>query len=965
MLDWIPTKLFSSKAARDSRKLQRLVSDVTLREKRFAHFNIDDCHHQTAIWRSELQALDIDDADSVDAHLKLLCPDAFALVRHASRLLREQDPDWNLVPYDVQIAGGCVLFDSSIAEMATGEGKTITAVAPAYLRALVGRGVHMVTANDYLASRDAEWMGKLFGILGLSTGCLQNGQSNQVRREMYARDITYGTSSEFGFDYLRDNGLARSAQSQVQRDHYLAIVDEVDSVLIDEARTPLIITTPGTAQPKFLQTHVPDVARLVKAQVAHCNAMIGEARSLSGAGGDRSTDDEVGMLLYKCRLAQPLHPGLRRMKQESSLLRLLERADLYFHQESRRNELFSLKEELLFWIDERTHNAELTDKGCHFMAPGCPELFQVGDLTSALAAIEDSKLNSEEKQERRDRLEADAAEHGRRIHEVRQLLKAFSLYERDRNYLVKDGEIVILDQAQGREMPGRRWSDGLHQAVEAKEGVTIQPESETVASITVQNYFRLYERLAGMTGTAMSDSGEFKDIYGLDVIAVPTHRPCQRIDRNDQVFKTRKEKYQATVGEIKAAYERKQPVLVGTASVDTSETFSRLLKREGIPHQILNARHHDREAEIIARAGEAGSVTISTNMAGRGTDIRLGDGVADLGGLCVIGTERHESQRVDRQLRGRCARQGDPGTSMFFLSLEDDLMRRVDNNGRIAAILEKVGHVEGEPLASPLLTRTISGTQRRVEKSDYERRRQTLKYDDVVNRQRSCIYDWRNQLLHAQHGQDWLFEALPECMESIVQIENANDYSTWTLSFSPEIETIAEPLREELEALANEGAEDRLHARLIDGITCHIRDACAAIDPDIVSADEFVRQTMLTAIDREWQSHLVELDVLRERIGFMHLAQKDPLVEFTREASFIFRNSLDRTRRGIVAAAREGLVEAAAAERRILAQRNRPAESDLQLNLAVRPRDLRRSGRNSPCPCGSGRKFKKCCGVRV
>ena len=966
MLNWIPAKLFMSKSARDSRSLRRFVSDVTEREKRFENFTIEDCHHQTSVWRSEVQALGPDRLNALDAHLKLIAADAFALVRQASRLLAARDSQWKLIPFDVQIAGGNVLFQGNIAEMATGEGKTLTAVAPAYLRALAGRGVHMVTVNDYLAARDADWMGKMFATLGLTTGCLQNDQSPEQRRAMYACDITYGTSSEFGFDYLRDNGLARSAGMQVQRGHYFAIVDEVDSVLIDEARTPMIITTAGSARPSFLPVYVSSVARLVKEQTTHCNQLIQEARDLFGDGTHRDTDAAVGMLLYKCRLAQPLHPGLRRLKQDPTLLRLLENATLYFHIDSRRSELFAMKDELLFWIDERSHDAELTDRGCRFMSPDCPELFQVGDLMSALAGIDHLDATPEIKQQRRDRLEADAEEHGRRIHEVRQLLKAFCLYEKDRNYLVKDGDVVILDEAQGREMPGRRWNDGLHQAVEAKEGVTIQPESETMASITVQNYFRLYDHLAGMTGTAMSDAGELKDIYGLDVIQVPTHRPCQRVDLQDQVFKTRKEKYQAAVREIKAAHGRSQPVLVGTASVEASETFSRLLKRENIPHQVLNARHHDREAAIIARAGEPGAVTISTNMAGRGTDIQLSGGVADLGGLIVIGTERHESQRVDRQLRGRCARQGDPGTSVFFLSLEDHLMRRIDNGGKMAAILDKAGHVEGEPLASPMLTRTLSGAQKRVEKTDYEQRRRTLRYDEVVNGQRSCIYDWRNELLQAAHPQDWLFEALPDCLSSVVNIELLDDGSgSSTLTFAPEVEYFALPLRDELEALAQERDPRPVHARLEDAIVCHVREAVATIDSELVSPGEFLRQAALTKIDREWQAHLVELEALRERIGFQALAQKDPLVEFTREASFVFRDRLDCIRRGIIAAAREGLVAASRAEARILAERLRPAESEIRLNFDVRPRDLQPSGRNAVCPCGSGRKFKKCCGVRA
>ena len=958
MLDWIP--LFS-KPDRDARRLSRIINNICEHEARFEHLDSkQDFAAQTEVWRAELDSLGKEPGRR-ESHLQLLAADAFALVRAAARWLSGNDPDWHLVPYDVQLAGGRMLFDGKIAEMATGEGKTLTAVAPAYLRALTGRGVHLVTVSDYLARRDANWMGKLFGVLGLTVGCLAHDLPFEERKAAYQSDVTYGTASEFGFDYLRDHGMARSAGQQVQRDRYYAMIDEVDSVLIDEARTPLIISAASDELPRFLADYAPKVAALSKAQSRLCHDLVRRAKQLaSRPERDAEDDREIGLLLYQCSLAHPLHPGLTKLKQDPGLLRLLENTNLFFHQDHERNRLIELKEELYFWIDERSHHAELTDRGCRFLAPECPELLQVGDLASALAEIDGSGLDGAVRERKRSLLERDAEFHAQRIHEIRQLVKANALYQRDRHYLLQNGEIIILDEAKGRPMPGRRWSDGLHQAIEAKEGVIIQPETETCATITLQNYFRQYEVLAGMTGTASADAAEFSDIYQLDVVKIPTHRPCQRIDANDKVYRTRNEKLHALAGEIAAAHERGQPVLVGTASVEASETVSRMLDRLGIRHEVLNARHPEREAEIVARAGFRGAVTISTNMAGRGTDIVLGEGVDQLGGLYVIGTERHESQRVDRQLRGRCARQGDPGRSAFFLSLEDDLMRKLDNAGRLAAILERVEHEKGEALEHGLLTRAIASAQQRVEKAHYEARRRTLKYDDVVNRQRMFLYDWRDALLRAPNGQDWLFEALPDCMHAAHRLEHNPDPSLW---IEPTVrELLPGKERETLEELAIEGNPAKIVARLIDSLTAHVRTGCENIDSDMISPTEIIRQSALEAIDHHWKNHLHELDALRDRIHFHRFAQKDPQVEFAREASYIFKDCLEAIHLALLRVAVRLPDVASRAQERILEARRQPAATELKLNLAPsRTYEKRRVSRNSPCPCGSGRKFKKCC----
>jgi preprotein translocase subunit SecA len=598
-------------------------------------------------------------------YLENILPDAYAVVKNAARRLSGSDVlvsghpvKWDMVHFDVQIMGGIAVHRGMIAEMQTGEGKTLVATLPVYLNALTGLGVHVVTVNDYLAKRDSEWMGALLQSLGLSIGCIRNQMPPSQRRLAYACDITYGTNSEFGFDYLRDNGTATTKDEQVQRGHYLAIIDEVDSVLIDDARTPLIITGEATRDTDEFQTLKPIVEQLVKRQTELCNQFAAEAKRLLEAGDSAA----AGLTIFKLKLGQPRNRQFLRFMEDPELRRLVEKTELSSRHGPFQKEIFKLKEELFFVIDEKGHDAELMEKGRACLSPGDPEAFTLPDIAALLAAVDSTPdLSPERRAAAKRDVHTHTQDQAARIHGIAQLLKAYCLYERDVHYVVRDGKVTIIDESTGREMAGRRWSDGLHQAVEAKEKVSIEKESQTFATITIQNYFRLYEKLAGMTGTAETEAAEFQQTYQLDVLPLPTNAPNIRVDENDQVFKTRREKFNAVIDRIGRAHANGQPVLVGTASVESSETLSRLLKRAKIGHSVLNAKFHEQEADIVALAGERGAVTVSTNMAGRGTDIKLGAGVAALGGLLVIGTERHPSRRVDRQLRGRCARQGDPG----------------------------------------------------------------------------------------------------------------------------------------------------------------------------------------------------------------------------------------------------------------------------------------------------------------
>ena len=926
-------------------------------------------------------------------YLEQILPDAYAVVKNGARRMCgrqisvcDQLLTWEMVHFDVQLIGGIALHRGMIAEMQTGEGKTLVATLPVYLNALTGLGVHIVTVNDYLARRDSEWMGSLYKFLGLTVGCIQNQMYPQDRREQYLCDITYGTNSEFGFDYLRDNGMATAVDEQVQRAHYLAVIDEVDSILIDEARTPLIISGPATVSSHQYDTYKPLIERLVKKQTELCNDLAAEAKAKLESGDTEG----AGRAIFKLKLGQPRNRQFMRLMEEPENRRLLEKTELSFYQDAQKRELFAIKEELYFTIDEKAHDADLMEMGRNFLSPNDPDAFVLPDLGQAYGDIDaDPSLSDEERFARKEALQTRLDQQGEKMHNISQLLKAYCIYEKDVQYVVSDGKVVIVDENTGREMPGRRWSDGLHQAVEAKEGCVIERETQTYATITIQNYFRLYEKLAGMTGTAETEAAEFSDIYKLDVLPIPTNQPNKRIDLNDQVFKTRREKFNAVVKKIAEAHEKGQPVLVGTASVEASETLSRLLKREKIEHQVLNAKYHRQEAEIIAQAGQRGGVTVSTNMAGRGTDIKLGPGVAELGGLFVIGTERHESRRVDRQLRGRCARQGDPGLSQAYLSFEDDLMRNFAAAERMTQMMERFGMEDGEALEHSWLNRSVETAQKRVEQRNYIWRKRVLDFDDVMNKQREVVYGYRNEVLSTETPRDLVTEIIEKVIPANVigYFEGRDDQSPDLTELYHWIQGNL-PVRVKLEEIQKAQVPEVITTLLVDRVKEAYEARTSTLPPEILEQEE--RRMVLAAIDKQWQAHLYNMDALREGVYLRAQGQKDPLVEYKNEAYSLFVelmgnieqeafHNLFRSAAAIEAFIRQlqsnpHQLQSAEVEEEIT-QENigrsagaallpSPEAPTIKLNLPKRRPsfDIANSGRNAPCPCGSGKKFKQCCG---
>ena len=892
-------KLFAGshnrKFLRDCAPVVRRINAI---EQEYQRLSDDALRAKTAEFRARHAK-----GESLDA----LLPEAFAAVKNAARRLCgsrkvvcEHEQVWEMVHFDVQLIGGMALHQGKIAEMATGEGKTLVATLPLYLNALSGRNCQLVTVNDYLARRDSQWMGHLLEWLGLSVGCIQNQMSSEDRKAAYACDITYGTASEFGFDYLRDNGMALSAEEQVQRDHHFCIVDEIDSVLIDEARTPLIISGPVAEEREPPYPRLRDeVAKLVDLQEKLVDRLLSELRTELGklAEGAEPSQDSLDKL-WLASHGIPRHPGLLRLKENGRLVKLLERHEGVLASEIEKDRRFHLKERLYFSINERNHEADLTQMGRDALRPGDPDAFVLPDLPTRFVELDrDPSLTPERRAELRTEAEATYVRVSEDIHAIGQLLKAYTLYEVDKQYVVQDGKVKIVDENTGRIMEGRRWSDGLHQAVESKEGVPLEPENKTYATVTIQNYFRMYRKLAGMTGTAETEASEFHDIYRLPVVTIPTHRPCIRVDENDIVFKTRREKFDYAVKEIVEANRRGQPVLVGTASVEASEALSRLLTKNRVAHNVLNAKQHQREAEIIALAGQRGAVTIATNMAGRGTDIRLGEGVRELGGLYVLGTERHESRRVDRQLRGRCSRQGDPGRSRFLVSLEDDLMRLFSNAGIISSMLEK-SFKEGEPLEHPLLNRSIGTAQKRVEGQNYSIRKRLLQYDDVLNQQRQIVYAVRNRALHSDAPREALLELVSEEVEDrlgpvfpeggAADAREATAFCDWFLTsfhlrLDPE-ELLCRTLEQSRELAVGRvrqfqaGRESHEPAEMLRYLERHV---------------------VLRAVDRNWQNHLTEMEDLRRGVGLRTYAQKDPLNEYKAEAFRAFERLMRQLRNDV------------------------------------------------------------------
>ena len=1026
MIGYIVKKFIGSKNDREVKRLRPLVTKINAFEAELQKLSDDALRQKTAAWKEEISK--IQDDEELARRLNEILPEAFAVVKNACRRLcgtnitvREHPLAWEMIPFDVQLIGGYALHSGKIAEMATGEGKTLVATLPVYLNALSGRGVHLVTVNDYLAARDGEWMGAVYKFLGLTVGCILHDQPPRVRREQYNCDITYGTNAEFGFDYLRDNGMASRKEEQVQRGHYYAIVDEVDSILIDEARTPLIISGPAviTYDEQYANFR-PQVEGLYHVQELLCSRFLNEAKELiaklrpedgSNPENRDALERQTGLLLFRVKCGQPKSEGLAKVLEEPENLQLMNRAELQLHADQKKIELYAEKEELFFAIDEKSHEADLTEKGRNHLSPKDPDAFMLPDLSTALHDIDvGPEVDPRKRLEQKTKLQAEFETKAQRIHAIGQLLKAYCLYQKDVQYVVQNNKVIIVDENTGRLMSGRRWSDGLHQAVEAKEQVEIERETQTLATITIQNYFRLYHKLAGMTGTAETEASEFFDIYKLGVLVIPTNKPVARDDLNDSVYKTRREKYNAVVKEIKEVHSKGRPMLVGTISVEVSEQLSRMLKREGIIHSVLNAKYHQQEAEIVSRAGQRGSVTIATNMAGRGTDIKLGPGVPEAGGLHVIGTERHEARRIDRQLRGRCARQGDPGSSHFFISLEDDLMRLFGSD-KIVKYMEKMGLEEGQELEHPLLNRSIGQAQKRVEQHNFQIRKRTLEYDDVMNKQREVIYGFRNEIIHAVDVRDRLMDIMEEVvLQKVEQLTTGEtDFHEWKVRPLSDWVNLNFPIgmpEKEIVKAAESGKEEPVKGSIFDGLSPAQFSVCNFISDSVRKAyeikisfenpealKEVERYTILSAIDKLWQEHLYEMDSLRYSIGLRAHGQRDPLIEYKAEAFKIFEelmvnikteicHNIFRSASSLMAfenflrnvpqqtthQATSAFGGTSTGTSAPPAKRGPSQGSDIVSEAAAaveKAKPIRagpKVGRNDPCPCGSGKKYKQCCG---
>ncbi|HEY3860394.1 MAG TPA: preprotein translocase subunit SecA [Verrucomicrobiae bacterium] len=1022
MINWVIKKIVGSQNERQVKKMRPLVSKINEIEAALTSLTDDDLRQKTAAWKAELSQ--IKDDEELARRLNEVLPEAYAVVKNTCRRLCGQEIQvrghmlkWEMVPFDVQLIGGTGLHRGKIAEMATGEGKTLVATMPVFLNAISGRGVHVVTVNDYLAARDGEWMGAVYRFLGLTVGCILRDQAPSERRAQYACDITYGTNAEFGFDYLRDNGMATRKEEQVQRGHYFAIVDEVDSILIDEARTPLIISGPSlvTVDNQY-DRFKPQVENLERTQEKLCARYISEAEELikklhpsdgSNAANSSVLENEIGLLLYRVKMGNPRSAGLMKMLEEPENIRFMNKAELELHADQSKKALYAEKEELFFAMDEKTHEADLTEKGRGFMRPDDPDAFLLPDLTVRFHEIDDGpELDARKRVEMKAAAQAEFETKALQIHTISQLLKAYSLYQLDVHYVIENGKVIIVDEHTGRPMYGRRWSDGLHQAVEAKEGVEIERETQTLATITIQNYFRLYKKLAGMTGTAETEASEFLDIYKLGVMVIPTNKPVARKDANDSVYKTKREKFNAVINEITTVHNQGRPILVGTVSVETSEHVSRLLKSKGIIHSVLNAKFHQQEAEIVTRAGQRGAVTIATNMAGRGTDIKLGEGIAALGGLHVIGTERHESRRIDRQLRGRCARQGDPGSSHFFISLEDDLMRLFGSD-RIVKVMEKVGLEEGQELEHFMLNKSIEQAQKRVEQQYFQRRKRTLEYDDVMNKQRAVIYGFRDEVINTTDVRDRLMDIMEEVIINKVRAltPEASEPSAWNARPICDWVGLNFPIRipeEEIIKAALGGQEAPVPGSAFEGLSPAQFAVCQFVSKSVREAYELKisfeqpealktveRYIILKAVDTLWQEHLYGMDSLRDSIGLRAYGQRDPLIEYQAEAFKVFDelwtsinteicHNIFRSASSLMAfdqfmrrlpptttlQAPEAFGGGAAPD----VKQDSKKASDLvkeasdAMSKAKPVRSGPKVGRNDPCPCGSGKKYKHCCG---
>ncbi len=983
MLQKVLGKIFGTQTARELKRLWPVVDEINEIYEKFKGIDL--------LKTSEDLKKRIGQGEALDDVL----PEAFALVKECCRQLVGKkwtvvdiESEWNMVPFDVQLIGGIVLHEGKIAEMKTGEGKTLVATMPMYLNGLSGKGAHLITVNDYLARRDREWMGPVYESLGLTISVLQQGMDNVARKAVYNCDITYGTNNEFGFDYLRDNMVWR-LEDKVQRGHNYAIVDEVDSILIDEARTPLIISGPVEHETKGFDDLNPIVQQLNSAQTVYVNRVVEEAKRLLA----ENKEPEAGLKLLQARRGAPKNKQLLKLEQETGIKRLIEEAELSLLREK---SFHKIDDELFFVIEEKSNVIDLTDKGLQFLSPNDPEKFVLPDLSTMIGAVDrDENLTPKEIIAAKEKAYQDYGKKSEILASLRALLKAYSLFEKDNEYVVQEGKVIIVDEFTGRLMPGRRFSDGLHQALEAKEHVRVQEETQTLATITIQNYFRMYSRLAGMTGTAATEANEFFTIYKLDVAEIPTKEAVRRIDYEDIVYRSKREKYNAIIDEIAKWYEKKRPILVGTTSVEVSEVLSRLLQRRGVPHEVLNAKHHQREAMIVAQAGQAGAVTIATNMAGRGTDIKLGPGVVKCPSKCVvkgegenvdpekekvcleelpcglyiIGTERHEARRIDNQLRGRSGRQGDPGSSKFFQSLEDDLMR-IFGSDRVADIMDRFGGGDQKPLTHPLVTRAIANAQKRVEENHFEIRKHLLEYDDVMNKQREVVYKLRDTILRGENLKDMVFKHFEDAIESILlkysdPKVNPEEWgweaikSEFNMLFLTEVpipqEMISHIKQEELLDYLLEKAKERFSWREKE------------LPPEVIN--DLMKYVLLGTIDNRWREHLYALDSLREGINLRAYAQKDPLIEYKQESFKMFDDLLGDVARditGLIFRAQPGPVKRKPVQTREYkpnADQKPGSSAEQPAAIAATPIAAQKKvGRNDPCPCGSGKKYKKCCG---
>ena len=1010
----------------------------------------------------EIDELDKKILDTLEVELDRVLPEVFAIVKDTARRLTENETieviandfdrqlaikhdfvtiegdkaiyrneweaggnmhKWNMIHYDVQLFGGVVLHKGKIAEMATGEGKTLVATLPVFLNALTGNGVHVVTVNDYLSKRDSEWMGPLYMFHGLSVDCIDKHRPNsEERRRAYNADITFGTNNEFGFDYLRDN-MASAPIDLVQRKHNYAIVDEVDSVLIDDARTPLIISGPvPKGEDQMFEEYCPRVEVLVKQQSAMATQLLAEARAKIG-NEDKKINEEGALALFRSYKAMPKNKALIKFLSEPGVKQILIKTEEFYMQENNKH-MHIATDPLLFVIDEKNNSIELTDKGIDTMTRSTedPNFFVLPDVGAEIAEIEKSSLSAEERQEKKDAALQDYSIKSERVHTVNQLLKAYTLFAKDDQYVVMDNKVMIVDEQTGRIMDGRRYSDGLHQAIEAKERVKVEAATQTFATITLQNYFRMYHKLSGMTGTAETEAGEFWDIYKLDVVVIPTNRPIARIDMEDRVYKTKREKYNAVIEEIVELVAAGRPVLVGTTSVEISELLSRMLTIRKISHNVLNAKLHQKEADIVAEAGRAGTVTIATNMAGRGTDIKLTPEVKAAGGLAIIGTERHESRRVDRQLRGRSGRQGDPGSSVFFVSLEDDLMRLFGSE-RISKVMDSMGFQEGEMIEHSMISKSIERAQKKVEENNFGIRKRLLEYDDVMNKQRTVIYARRRHALMGERiGVDIVntlydtaaiivgnnhstldYDGFRDDMlavfamsapvsgeefrsmkaEKIVDIVAEVAYEVFVRKMDKMAE-VANPVIKQV--YENQGAQyEKILIPITDGkrmynVPVVLKEAYETESKAVVKA--FEKAILLHAIDEGWKENLRELDELKHSVQNATYEQKDPLLIYKLESSNLFGTMLNEMNRKItsilmraqIPVREPDQVRKAEAERRQDYSRYSANKADMTDIQRAGQRDTRERqvtqpvhaektvGRNEPCPCGSGKKYKNCCG---